>query len=380
MKRHILVLDPTPFAGGSKVATLNILRLLDPQTTRVSVLTNDIASWPGAQITRQPLGEAQSLTKQEQGLSYFARHLLIALHILRLRLRHGPIDIALGASGPGVDLALYLAKPLLGYRLVQLVHGPVARSRTIARCLQKADQVYYLESSRNALLTALATLDDSPELPASRFSLLQNGLPNEGWPSLCQKEQPVIYWAASLLKWKGLEILLKALKQLDTAERPTSHICYIRPQGTTLAVSQAPVEIKSVDWHHAPKNLDEIRASSNIFVSTSDKEPFGLSILEAMAAAHCIVIPADGAYWDRTLEDGIECIKYRPGDSQDLANKLRELSQNMQRVKELGAAAFCKAQQYRAEKCLKEITQTLQESHTANRAGKFNTPHIGIGQ
>ena len=376
MKQHILVLDPTPFAGGSKVATLTVLRQLNSHTTTVRVLSSDPSSWSDKAIRHHRLFEAKPLVQQEQGLSYFARHLLIALQILLLRLRFGPFDIALGASGPGVDLAIYLAKPLLGYRIVQLIHGPVARSRTIARCLKQADQVYHLESSRDSLLTALATLSEAPTLPTTQYALFKNGLSKQHWPSRCQTETPVVFWAASLLKWKGLELLLDALKQIENSARPNSHICYIRPKETTLAVSQAPQEIDAVHWHLAPDNLDELRARANIFISTSEREPFGLSILEAMAAGHCVVIPADGAYWDRTLEDGRECIKYPAGDSQALASQLLALSQDMPRVKLLGNAARAKAELYRAEVCHQDLLNTLTQGLNPPSKHNRNAPHL----
>ena len=44
-KKHILVIDPTAFAGGSKVATENILRLLDTDNIHITVVTTDRSSW-----------------------------------------------------------------------------------------------------------------------------------------------------------------------------------------------------------------------------------------------------------------------------------------------------------------------------------------------
>ncbi len=82
-------------------------------------------------LKTHPLHEPAWLAQQEQGIAYFIRHFIILLNILWLRLRFGHFDMALGASGPGVDLALYLARPLLNWKVVQLVHGPVACSRTI---------------------------------------------------------------------------------------------------------------------------------------------------------------------------------------------------------------------------------------------------------
>ncbi len=359
-KNHILVLDPIAFTGGSKIATENILQLLDTHRVRITLLSSDKHSWHRLQLNRIQLREPRWLSCQQQGVSYFLRHLFIALQVLLARLRYGRFDIALGASGPGVDLALYLLKPLLGFRLVQLIHGPVAQSRTIGRCLNAANENHYLVSTKDSLRTALATIPGtSPELEAPRFHVMGNGLPENNWPARCQNERPVIFWAASLLKWKGLDTLLDALKHIEINQRPETHICFIRPKNIRLPISKAPVKIESVHWHENPEHLDELRAAASIFVSTSKSEPFGLSILEAMSAGHCVLIPADGAYWDQILKDGIDCIKYKPDDAQDLALKLQTISHDMNFVRTLGSAAIKVTDNYRAETCYANIKKTL---------------------
>ena len=350
-KRHLLVLDPTAFAGGSKVATENILRLLDSNTIRITVLTAHIDSWKYTEQKTVQLFQSKWLSKKEMGIPYFLRQFVIAINIFFTRLRFGKIDDTLGASGPGVDLALYLIKPLLKFSIVQLIHGPVAASNTIARCLNKADAVYYLESTKNTLLVALSRLMNSPKeaLPLN-FFIMQNGLPAKSWPSRCQNEKPIIFWAASLLKWKGLDILSEALLAIPAIDRPETHICYILPKDTIEPISRVPFNTHAVNCHENPKNLDQLRSEASIFVSTSQNEPFGVSILEAMAAGHCVLIPADGAYWDRTLEEGINCIKYTANDANNLARTLQTLCADMETVKKIGNAAAQKAFEYQAEK------------------------------
>ncbi|MFT6984554.1 MAG: glycosyltransferase involved in cell wall biosynthesis [Psychromonas sp.] len=348
-KAHLLVIDPTAFSGGSKVATESVLRLLDPNKIRITVLSADPTSWHWPQLTRMRLYQPKWLARQEQGIAYFLRHLFIAANIMLLRIRFGRIDIGLGASGPGVDLSLYLLKPLLGIKLIQLIHGPVARSRSIARSLLAAEQVHYLHSSGDSLLNSLSCMNkDSLHTLPKHFHIMQNGLSEQCWPTACQTNKAVVFWAASLLKWKGLETLLAALRNIPASARPISHICYITPQDTLLPVSKLPEDLRFVHCHQDPHNLDQIRASANIFVSTSQNEPFGLSILEALAAGHCVLIPADGAYWDNILKDNINCIKYTANDSDDLMQKLLLLSKDMQKVRKIGQQASKVAGNYRA--------------------------------
>ena len=217
----ILVLDTIAYPGGSKVATRNILNAIPDKRAKVTVVTSDPNSWQGDSIDCSTLWEPRFLARQEQGVLYFLRHPPLLLSLLWARIRNGPFKVAIGASGPGVDLALYLAQPLLGYRLFQLIHGPVARSRTIGRCLLRADKVYYLESTRESLLQALAALLDPQQLnpkpseslmESSQFEIMLNGLPRSAWPTPCQYHTPRLFWAASLLQWKGLDLLLDTLR------------------------------------------------------------------------------------------------------------------------------------------------------------------------
>jgi glycosyltransferase involved in cell wall biosynthesis len=253
---------------------------------------------------------------------------------------------------------------------VQLVHGPVAASRTLGKCLLQADRVHFLQSARGSLITAMNRYQPNrnPALPG-HFQPLKNGLAAHQWPSLCQHRRPVIFWAASLLEWKGLDTLLNALRRIDPDERPEARICYIRPRKTPLPVSRAPVPVENVLWHENPSDLDRLRAGASIFVSTSEQEPFGLSILEALAAGLCVVLPDDGAYWSHRLTDGAQCVMYRPGDDDDLAVKLRDLCADCTRMRAIGLAGRMLADNYRAEQRLEPLRSDLEPGEAAQGIG-----------
>ncbi len=364
-EKHVLILDPIPFMGGSKIATENILRCCKKPGIRITVLTNDRTSWTWPKLHVQRLYELPQLIEKEMGVLYFIRHFILFANILWVRIRWGKINLAIGASGPGNDLAIYFAQAVLNFQVLQLVLGPVAVSRTIARCLMTSDSLYYLESAENDLNRALALFKSSLSQRkdyGARVERLVLGLPGRQWPTAIPSESgPVLFWAASLYKWKGLDIFLDAIKLIPEENRPRINICYIRPKQTTLDVSLAPIKIAKVYWYETPDNLDAIRAQSSIFVSTSDREPFGLSILEAMAAGLCIVIPRDGAYWDKQLIEHQQCVKYTPGDSHDLMLKLSMLLEDLGKMRDLGLAAKRVAESYRAEVCYQSLVKHIED-------------------
>jgi len=360
---HILLIDPIAFPGGSKIATRQMLKILDKNISRVTIVTKDPLSWPASQLKKSALVEPGFLASREQGIGYFLRHILIVFSIIWARFKFGRFDIAVGASGPGVDLSLYIAKKLFGYDIVQLIHGPVACSRTIGRALLSANRVFYLQSCGHSLVQALKTinpeLNEDDLLNDQKYCLFKNGLPNDQWPTETTTIAPKIFWAASLLKWKGLETLIETLRIIPADSRPESHICYIKPRAINREMGPDPVPIGGVKWHENPGNLDQIRSECNIFVSTSKNEPFGLSILESMATGLAIIIPRDGAYWDLVLRDNISCLKYEPGNPRDLALKILYLQQNPEIMMKLSSQSKQIAQQYSADNVYAEVVHSL---------------------
>lgn len=352
----VLLLDTIPFAGGSKVASRHILSSLATDV-EVCVLTANPAAWPDTPV--QAIREPTYLVDKQQGYLYLLRHVIIMLNIAYLWLTWGRFGKVLGCGIPSTDLAMYLGKYLLPIKLVQCIHGPVYPSKLNARCLLTCDGLFYLASAEQSLQACLSLRDSSLAQLAQRIPLgpFVNGLPASAWPCAVVPQTSLkVFWAASLLKWKGLDDLLAALTSLPLAERPETHIAYITPQQIDLPVTA----IKSVDrvfWHHDPQNLSQLRANSNVFVSTSRAEPFGLSILEAMAAGLCPVIPSDGAYWDQILEDGVNCRKYIAQSAQSLQKVLSSL--RLDEVYQLGRAAQTKAQGYRADIAYEPIIKAL---------------------
>lgn len=329
----LLIVDPIAFRGGSKVATETLLSLLPTEGARV--LTRDRDSWH-AQACRR-LWLPRWLQGREQGWGYLLKQGVILLQILG----HGRgVSALIGASGPGVDLAVHWAARLLRVPVVQFVHGPVGTSGVARRALARVDRLFYLESAR----ASLERLLDHP-LPA-HWQPFQNGLSQRSWPTLSMGQG--VLWAASLLRWKGLELMLDAHRQMH--EPQPLHVCYLTPKETGQPVSKIAPGQRGVHWYSAPRDLDAIRSRCSVFVSTSHQEPFGLSLLEAMAAGLCVVLPRDGAYWDRELKEGVHCVKYEPGSCADLARVLDTLCRDPKRVRSLGeAAARLASERYRAE-------------------------------
>ncbi|OBU18372.1 glycosyl transferase [Photobacterium aquimaris] len=367
---HIFVFDSICYTGGSKFASREILKLINLQRNRLTILTTDPQSWPISQATIISLPHPSWLSISEVGYGYWLRQLFFCWWILYVRCRYGSIQVAVGASAPGNDMPIYLLKWLLRYKITQLIHGNIGVSLSCGLCLYQADNIFYLHSTYPSIVAVIQhrwrklkpnIRDQKCQqlLSSNHFLPFINGIAKDQYPSQCQYHTPTLFWAASLLKWKGLDLLLEVIKETSVNQRIPTNICYLVPQNTTLSVTVAPQEIESINWYQQPDSIDSIRANSNIFISTSDKEPFGLSILEALFAGMCVIIPEDGAFWDTQLTHKKNCLKYTPHDPQSLQQQIDYINHFPHQLAQLGAEAALLSQDYQAEQCYSDIISTL---------------------
>jgi glycosyltransferase involved in cell wall biosynthesis len=168
------------------------------------------------------------------------------------------------------------------------------------------------------------------------------------------------------LKWKRLELFLEAISQLNRANRANrdtnkffANICYIKPVFDTYTNVSALNKLNNTSWYEDPKNLNDIRAKSSIFISTAKNEPFGLSILESMATGLAIVIPADNAYWDQQLTDGYNCLKYDPDNIKSLVEVLTKLINTPELLANIAKQAQQYAFKYCGSSCYVEIINSI---------------------
>jgi glycosyltransferase involved in cell wall biosynthesis len=360
-KTRLLIVDPIPFHGGSKIATQSILDDIGHYLD-VTILSAAPESWSNCNADIHKLVEPAFLRNCSHGILYLLKHLLILINILVLKLRKGGFDRYIGASIPGSDISLYLGRYFLSGKTIQFVHGPVPPSRISAKAMLNADRVFYLKSSKESMQECLDLLDfKSIDIELNRrFTPFVNGLNPSKWPTQAKPMNGVkIFWAASLLKWKGLEILSQALAMFDGGQQPVTRICYIQPADKILEVSSLPPQNEWVKCYETPENFDEIRADSNVFISTSMQEPFGLSILEAMAAGHTLIIPRDGAYWDQELVEGRDCLKYEPQNARSLYEQIQRLLSDLTLHQTLQEASLRIAKNYQSKSVYASIHQEL---------------------
>ncbi|CAI8187345.1 MAG: N-acetyl-alpha-D-glucosaminyl L-malate synthase [Glaciecola sp. HTCC2999] len=321
-QKAFVCIDTIPFAGGSKIATSRMLATLHHDPKHIHVLSTNPSCWQDTPYTQQALHEFGPLTQAQSGWRFVLRHVWLALQILWHIIRIRRVVLVAGCSLPSNDFALAMIKKVTGIEWLQCIHGPVYPSRLNARLLNYVDYLFYLPSTVASLDETLALTNGSIKaLSTTTYSRsFINGVSLSEYQlnQVSSNTGIQILWAASALRWKGLDLFVEALQHFDDTTRPNTHICYIRPTQIDMPVSDVDTPLANLQWHESPKDLAIIREACQIFVSTSTGEPFGLSILEALASGLCVVIPADNAFWDLELVDQENCVKYQPNDPQSL--------------------------------------------------------------
>jgi glycosyltransferase involved in cell wall biosynthesis len=362
MIKRILIFDPVPFKGGSKEVMKTILKEL-PKDVEVWVISNDKDSWCHSPVNLCPLFSPSFLQNKTTGMLFFLKQFIYLFSLLFSMIKLKRFHKVIGISGPSVDFALYLLSELININIIQLVQGDIATSKVAGFGLIRANKVFYLPSTYHSIQRALERSNKNTVIDKEIFIPFINGLNKASIKAKKANNRVGLLWAASLLQWKRIEVFIDAVDKVNTiynnSNKYFANICYIDPKtdGYLDIAQLKPVD--NIHWYQDPDNLNDIRATCSVFISTSEKEPFGLSILEAMVAGLAIVIPADDAYWDQHLTDGYDCIKYNPHDISTLVSALVRLIDNPNLLSTLAQRANKAAQYYCHLRCYSTILESI---------------------
>src|SRR5687768_2320330 len=152
--------------------------------------------------------------------------------------------------------------------------------------------------------------------------------------------EPAILYAGRLIRWKGVEYLIKAMSRLV----PASTRLWIAGEGTYRGdLERLAAELGVEDRVHFVGKLeqDELAAlyrSSAMLVATSFvNETFGMALCEAMACASAVVATNFGGFRE-VVQDRVTGLLARPQDPEDLAEKINMLLADPDLANEFGKA------------------------------------------
>jgi glycosyltransferase involved in cell wall biosynthesis len=176
-------------------------------------------------------------------------------------------------------------------------------------------------------------LDTQSDLPAPAPGTLRIGL------------------IATYARWKGQDLFLRAAARVRQLRPDLPLRFYViggpiyRTKGSQWSRDELADLAKSLglDAHVAfvpfqPDAAPVYRALDVVVHASTQREPFGLTIVEAMASRRAVIVARAGGAAE-IVSDGFDALTFTPGDADDLAGKILDLAADPARRSLLASAA-----------------------------------------
>jgi len=144
------------------------------------------------------------------------------------------------------------------------------------------------------------------------------------------------YWLSvnRLINHKRLEMQLEAFRQLPNEKliivgsyEAASHFRFY----AEYIIKNKPANVEVVSWI-SQKQLIDLYANCQGFITTAKDEDFGMTVVEAMASGKPVIAPNEGGYKE-TVIDGITGRLIDDIDEQKIVIAIKEIGENPQKYK-----------------------------------------------
>ena len=195
-------------------------------------------------------------------------------------------------------------------------------------------------------------------LPSPREAKRRLGLPTEG---------PLIGIVGRLQRWKGMHVLVEAMPRILQAH-PDAHCVvvggdhalepdypdWLRERIDALGLAN---KVTLAGLQH---NVPEWMQAMDVVVHASDREPFGIVVIEALALGKPVVA-GDAAGPTEIITDGVDGLLTRYGDAPALAQAVLRYLDDPAFAARTGTAARQRAQEFSTRRYAQKLVATLQE-------------------
>ena len=218
---------------------------------------------------------------------------------------------------------------------------------------------------------------DPCRLPAPTDARRQLGLPEQG---------PVIGMVARMQRWKGVHVFVRAMdrvrQRVPTASAvivggmhalEPDYVAFVDAEINRLGLSKCIHRVGFQD------NVPLWMQAMDVVVHASDREPFGMVILEAMALGKPVVAGAEGGPQE-IITDGVNGLFAPYGDPERLASQIARYLGNSGFARKVGENARHRSKDfqhntfsYRLRRALAYLGGTSNTSGKQNRSLAFVT-------
>jgi len=159
---------------------------------------------------------------------------------------------------------------------------------------------------------------------------------------------------ATFARWKGHETFLRALAMLPASLRVRGYIVggpVYETSGSQTSVSELRELVCALGLEDrvgftgfVPDASTAMRALDIVVHASTDPEPFGLVIAEAMACRKPVVVSRAGGALE-LIEPGVNALAFTPGEPAELSRRIEELVRDANLRERLGRAGRSMAEQ-----------------------------------
>ncbi|KDD69732.1 glycosyl transferase [Pseudomonas mandelii PD30] len=166
-----------------------------------------------------------------------------------------------------------------------------------------------------------------------------SGVDTDRFPVAPLPAQPIFLFVGRLLRDKGVIEYVEAARALkSTHPQVVFHLVGpldSNPSGINASVVAGWEKEGIVQYHGAVSDVKPYLAACSVFVLPSYREGTPRSVLEAMSSGRAI-ITTDAPGCRETVQDGVNGILVRPGDSTDLAKAMARLADSSELREQMG--------------------------------------------
>ncbi|MEM2930461.1 MAG: glycosyltransferase family 4 protein [Thermoproteota archaeon] len=179
-------------------------------------------------------------------------------------------------------------------------------------------------------------------------------------PKEASKEQRVL-WVSRLVSMKEPLVFLNALVRIRDK---LSFKAFLRGDGPLRRALENYVNKNGLEGKVFFKNRVDFRKlpnlydSCSIYVHSCSREPFGLSILEAMGSGLPVIVPSSGGAYEVA---GEAALAFKPQDPEDLAEKISSLACDAELYEKLSRKSLERARKFTWKKAAKEYLEVYKE-------------------
>jgi len=181
------------------------------------------------------------------------------------------------------------------------------------------------------------------------------------------RNAPVVGIVGRLQHWKGIHVFIDAIKRVRQTYPDVRGIIVggkhnlepDYPNRLRRQIREAGLE-KSIIMVGFQRDVEEWMKVFDVFVHASDREPFGIVVIEAMAAG-LPVVASDTAGPTEVISDGVSGLFAPFGNSAKLANQITRYLNNPDFAATVGDAARSRAQHFTASHFAERLTCTVQK-------------------